>query len=91
MRALKLTYSQNQTKNISVVLPSSPNKFEANRSMSSWVMFGHSNKQTEITTLYIFRYVTTSIVKVFSSSLEYISIDQVVIYQTEAVGGWTKL
>ena len=50
-------------------------------------MFGHSNKQTEITTLYIFRYVTTSIVKVFSSSLEYISIDQVVIYQTEAVGG----
>ena len=55
-------------------------------------MGGNSNKQTDIRyNIYIYRFVTTRVVRVFSSSLEYISIDQVVIYQTKALGGWTKL
>ena len=33
---------QNQAKNISVGLPSSPIKFEANRSRGSWVMIGQT-------------------------------------------------
>ena len=43
-----------KAKNITVVLPSSPIFFLANRSRGSWVMIGHTNKQTDITTLYIY-------------------------------------
>ena len=40
----------NQAKAIFVVLSSSQSKCEANRSRGSWVMIGHPNKQTKITT-----------------------------------------
>ena len=45
--------SRNQAKNIPDGLPSFQSKFEANRSRGSWVMIGQTNRQTEITTLYI--------------------------------------
>ena len=45
--------SQNQAKNISVGLPSSPSKFEANRSRGSWAMIGQTKKQ-KVRQLYIY-------------------------------------
>ena len=50
----------NQPKNIPMVHKS---KFEANRLKGSWVMIGHTSRRTDITTLYIYRFLQNKTTK----------------------------